>query len=617
MTGPRRASLTIRRALLIFAGVTLAVAILAVPVIVGNRFTDEPIDLLLWAVAVAFVAVAVARVLAAILPSLPRRVVLELDLTAGVVETSPPGPLPTLPGQKGPTVRELVEGLDKAAGDRRVVALFATIGGGVEGLARIEEVRDAVIRFRDSGKRAVAFSETFGEGDPGLGSYYLATGFDEIVLQPSGDVNAAGVYMQVPFFRGVLEKLGVEPQMSQRYEYKSAMNTFTERKMTEPHRESLGRVVESQYETIVAGVATARRMQADEARAAIESGPLLGDGAVRAGLVDRLAYRDEVVDAVKEQAGKGADLVAFPKWWKRAKRRNRGTTVAVVYGVGGVVRGKSRFAFPTGQAMGSDTVAGALRAAREDKKVKAVLFRVDSPGGSYVASDTIWRETVKLKEAGKPVVISMGNLAGSGGYFVAMSADRIVAHRGTITGSIGVLGGKQITAELMDKIGLSADSIEIGPRADMWTSTKPYSDETWQRLNDSLDRIYEDFTAKVAAGRNMTREAVHEVAKGRIWSGADAVGLGLVDELGGYRQALAAIRELAGLDADAKLKLKEYPKSKGPLGALLDGGGKGSSVFTPLLAALSGLTAGSFVDRALARTDVLSLPEGVDGSWWR
>jgi protease-4 len=213
--------------------------------------------------------------------------------------------------------------------------------------------------------------------------------------------------------------------------------------------------------------------------------------------------------------------------------------------------------------MGSDTVAGAIRAAVDDKDVKAILFRVDSPGGSYVASDTIWREVVRARQAGKPVIVSMGNLAGSGGYFVAMAADKIVAEPGTITASIGVLGGKMLTSGLWDKVGLSWDEVHQGENATMFTGTQDYTPAEWARFEAWLDRVYVDFTSKVADGRKLSKDKVLEIAKGRIWSGQDAKNLGLVDELGGYDTALRLAKRAAGVREDEEVRIVEYPRPKG------------------------------------------------------
>jgi protease-4 len=246
--------------------------------------------------------------------------------------------------------------------------------------------------------------------------------------------------------------------------------------------------------------------------------------------------------------------------------------VALIYGVGGVSRGQDKYnPLQESFTMGSDSVSAAFRDAMEDKDVKAILFRVDSPGGSYVASDTIWRETIRAKKAGKPVIVSMGNVAGSGGYFVSMAADKIVAQPATITASIGVLGGKVLTTGFWDKMGLGWDEVHTSANSTIWSTTKDYSPAEWARFQASLDRIYVDFTSKVAEGRKLPREKVLEIAKGRVWTGEDAKALGLIDELGGMTTALKLAKKAAGIPDTEDVKLKVFPQSKSPLDQIFAG----------------------------------------------
>ncbi|MGH9670893.1 MAG: signal peptide peptidase SppA, partial [Terriglobales bacterium] len=444
-----------------------------------------------------------------------------------------------------------------------------------QGMAQVQEVRDAVARFRAKKKFAIAYSETFGEFQNGGRAYYLATAFDEIWLQPSGDVNLTGIMLEPMFRRGTFDKLGLRFRGGQRYEYKNAFNTYVEKKFTPAHREAMESIVKSWYSQMVRGIGAARKISEEETRAAIDRGPFLGQEAVDAKLVDRLAYRDEVMDEAKKRAGEGAERMALGKYLERAGRpHDEGQTIALIYGAGAVVRGKNGFSPLTGEmTMGSDSVAAAFRSAIDDKDVKAILFRVDSPGGSYVASDTIWREVERARKAGKPVIVSMGDLAGSGGYFVAMSADKIVAQPGTITGSIGVLGGKMLTSGFWDKIGISWDEVHAGANATMWTGTHDYSPAEWQRFEGFLDRIYSDFTTKVAAGRKLTKEEVLKIAKGRIYTGEDAKAIGLVDELGGFDTALRLAKQAAKIPDSEEVKLRTYPRPR-TLGEVLLAFGK-------------------------------------------
>jgi protease IV len=463
-------------------------------------------------------------------------------------------------------LRDVVEALHAAAHDDKVVGLVARVSPEGTGLAGIEELRDAVAAFRKAGKPAVAWTDTFGEVTPANGAYYLATAFSEIYIQPSGDVGLTGLQLTSMFLRGTLDKIGVQPQFAQRYEYKNAPNSFTDTAYTPAHRESLDALAGSIFDHMVGEMARARKLAPHRLRETIDRGPLLGKEALEAHLVDGLLYRDEVYARVARLGGKGrTQLLYLRRYWDRIEHPwSRGDkTIALVYGVGDVMRGKSDADPLLGTVtMGSDTVAAALRAAAEAPDVAAIVLRVDSPGGSYVASDTIWREVVRARKRGKPVIASFGDVAASGGYFVAMAADKIVAHPATITGSIGVYGGKMITRDLWGKLGITFDSVQRGEHADMWSGVDAMDDDEWAKFNGWLDRVYEDFTRKAAEGRHLDLAKLQELAKGRVWSGVDAKHRGLVDELGGYETALRLAKQAAHLAPDADVEVREYPRPR-------------------------------------------------------
>ncbi len=494
----------------------------------------------------------------------PSKTILEANFEEAFPEDVPDTPTAHLMLDQRQTLRDVVDAIDRGASDDRVVGMIARVGASSLGMAQTQEIRDAVQRFRAHKKFAVAYSETFGEFGPGNGAYYLATAFDHIYLQPSGDVGLTGIILESPFVKGTLSKLGMTFHGDHRYEYKNALNTLTETKYTAAHKEAMTAIMNSWFNQIKDGICQARQIPSDKFQALVDAGPYLGKEALAAKLVDAIAYRDQVYGDVKSKAGDGAELLYLDKYLNRAGRpHERGKTVALVFGVGDVTRGKSDYDPVQGsESMGSDTVAGAIRTAAEDKDVKAILFRVDSPGGSYVASDAIWREVVRARQAGKPVIVSMGNLAGSGGYFVAMAADKIVAEPGTITASIGVLGGKMLTSGLWDKVGLSWDEVHQGENATMFTGTHDYTPAEWGRFQAWLDRVYVDFTSKVADGRKLPQEKVLEIAKGRIWSGQDAKNLGLVDELGGYDTALNLAKKAVGVPEGDDVKIVVYPRTK-------------------------------------------------------
>ena len=529
----------------------------------------------LWLIGMVIVLVAVIGKKGRV----PSKTILEANFEQTFLEDAPDTPTARLMLNQKQTLRDVVDAIDRGASDDRVVGMIAKIGAAPMGMAQTQEIRDAVQRFRAHNKFAVAYSETFGEFGPGNGSYYLATAFDHIYLQPSGDVGLTGIIMESPFVKGTLSKLGMTFHGDHRYEYKNAFNSLTETKYTAPHKEAMTAIMNSWFNQMKDGICQARQITPDKFQAIVDAGPYLGKEAVAAKLVDAVAYRDEVYGDVKNKAGDGAELLYLDKYLSRAGRpHDHGKTIALVFGVGGVTRGLSDYDPVQGsQTMGSDTVAGAIRAAADDKDVKAILFRVDSPGGSYVASDTIWREVVRARQAGKPVIVSMGNLAGSGGYFVAMAADKIVAEPGTITASIGVLGGKMLTSGLWDKVGLSWDEVHDGENATMFTGTHDYTPAEWGRFQAWLDRVYVDFTSKVADGRRLPKEKVLEIAKGRIWSGQDAKNLGLVDELGGYDTALKLAKQAAKVPEADDVRIVVFPRAKTLLESMLDRRGPDNS----------------------------------------
>jgi protease IV len=502
----------------------------------------------------------------------PSRAVLEVNLETGVIEDIPDDPIAKAMLSGQPSMRDIVDAIERASTDDRVKGLFARFGGTSMGLAKAQEIREAVRNFRAHKKFAVAWSETFGEFGPGGTSYYLASAFDQVWMQPSGDIGLTGVILESEFLRGTLDKLNVVPRMDHRYEYKAAMNQFTEKKFTPAHREEMEAVMRSWSSQLVRGIGEGRKLTPEQVRAVIDRGPLLGKEAVDAKLVDGLAYREEIYGKVKQMAGPGSELIYLNKYLERAGRPHKsGKTIALIYGVGAVGRGKSGFDPLFGSAsMGSDTVTAAFRDAVKDPKVKAILFRVDSPGGSYVASDAIWEETVRARKAGKPVIVSMGDLAGSGGYFVAMAADKIVAQPATITGSIGVLGGKMLTTGFWKMLGVTFDQVHEGANATYWTGTEDYTPAEWARFEAWLDRVYADFTSKVAEGRKLPKERVLEIAKGRIWSGEDGKALGLVDELGGFPEALALAKKAAKIPAGEEVSLQLFPRKKSAWQTLMD-----------------------------------------------
>ena len=493
--------------------------------------------------------------------------ILELDLTEGIGEGPPADPVSAVLSMRRARVADLLDGLRRARSDQRVRALVAKVGGRPIGLATVQEIRRAVEEFRDAGKLTVAWAETFGEFSAGNVPYYLATAFDTVYLQPSGDLGLTGIAMERLFLRGALDHLGVDVQVAKRHEYKSAAEQLTERSFSGPAREATQRLAESVIGQLAEAISERRRIEPAEVRTLIDRGPFLAEQARQAGLVDELGYRDEVYARVRKQAGPDAVLMQLGRYQRsralaeRARRlpNPKQRHVALIYATGPIRRGRSGRGLLSGGAMGSDTISAALRAAADDDSSRAIVLRVNSPGGSYVASDTIWREVVRARNAGKPVVVSMGDVAASGGYYISMGADAIVAQPGTVTGSIGVLSGKPVLGELLGRAGVTTDSVTEGAHSGMFATTRPFSEEEWALVNDWLDHIYADFTGKVASGRRMSAERVHDLARGRVWTGADALAHGLVDEIGGLDRAAAIARRRAALPVAAPLRV--YPRA--------------------------------------------------------
>lgn len=493
-----------------------------------------------------------------------QKTILELDLQKPLVEYVPNEGLDRIFAKRTLTVRDIVDALDRAGDDDRVVGLVARVPGGVGGMAQAQEIRDAVTRFRAKKKFAVAFSETFGEFGPGNSGYYLATGFDQIYLQPTGAVGLTGIMLEAPFLKNTFAKLGMTFKGDHRAEYKDALETFTQTKWSAPGKEETQSIVDSWFREMVQGISQGRNLPADQVTKLFNGGPYLANEALKDKLVDALEYRDQVYDRMKQKAGGDAHFLYLDKYIDRVDRpHSSGTQVALIYGVGGVARGKGGFdPLSGGQDFGSDTVAGAIRAAVDDPNIKAIIFRVDSPGGSAVASDTIWRETVRAKQKGKPVIVTMGNLAGSGGYYVACAADKIVAEPGTITASIGVLSGKFLTNGFWDKLGVTWDDVHVGDNSTMFTGTHDYTPAQWARLEAGLDQVYQDFTQRVADGRHMPLDKVLQIAKGRIYSGEDAQKLGLVDELGGFPEAVKLTKAALHLGDNQDIDIRVFPRPK-------------------------------------------------------
>lgn len=464
-------------------------------------------------------------------------------------------------GTPRPTLFGLFKMLKQAAKDDRLDGVILRLEPFGMGFAKMEELRGLLAEVRANGKWVWCYTDTFGEFGPSNGAYYLASAADRIVLNPAGELNLIGLNAEVIFLRGTLDKLHVYPDFDHIEEYKTAMNTFTETAMTAPHREMMEALVNGLFDQMVADIAKARKLDPAALKTLIDGGPMGAKRALEVKLVDELAHPEEFEEAVKKKTGGELNLVAAGDYAVNAYES--GPKIAVIYGMGPIFVGSSSSSpFDDSSNMGSTTYSKAFKAVRTDKSIKAVVFRVDSPGGSAIASELI-RHQLVLTRKEKPVVVSMGDVAGSGGYWVSMSADRILAQPGTITGSIGVVVGKFNTRAFWnDFLGITYDTVKAGANADLYSSLQNFTPEQKAAVRRFMEEIYDDFVRNVAEGRNLPVEEVRRIGKGRVYTGSEGLQLKLVDRLGGLDAAIEEAVKLAKLPADGKVTLVPYPRKK-------------------------------------------------------
>jgi protease-4 len=491
-------------------------------------------------------------------PSVPREATLTLRLGGELAEVESTNVLGYLTAEE-PTVRGVVENLLKAKVDDRIQGVFIKVTGFTSPYwGKIQEVRDAILDFRASGKPVHAYLEYATDQD-----YYLATAADKIVLMPSSPLNLTGVATYELFLRGTLDKVGAYPDLHHVGAYKTAVNTFTEKSLTDTHREMNESLNRDLYEQIVNGIAEGRKKQPSDVKALIDKGPLLPEAAFEAQLVDDVLYEDEARDQLREETDTDEDSNVEEEDYARVSGSiglGRGPRIALIYAVGAIVGGASGFDPLNGAAVGSDTLIDYIERAQRDESIRAIVLRIDSPGGSATASDAIWRELVRAKGDGAvPLVASMSDLAASGGYYIAMAADAIVAQPSTLTGSIGIYGGKFVTGGVYAKLGANIESSSIGRHAEMNSPARPYNAEEAKKLQEQLQAFYDQFVEKAADARGMAPSELDRLAQGRVWTGHQAKANGLVDELGGLMKAIAIAKERAGIASDRDIDLVVYP----------------------------------------------------------
>lgn len=471
-----------------------------------------------------------------------------------------------------PTVRATVEALRKAKVDRRVAGVVL-VPAGANGLwGKLQELREAVVDFKTSKKPIVAYLEYGGEQE-----YYLASACDKVFLMPASPLDLSGLATYELFLRGALDKIGAYPDMLHIGDYKTAANTFTERTYTPAHREMAESLTTDLYEQLVRGIAEGRRKSAAEVRAIVDRGPLLPEDAVRLGLVDDVAYEDQIDDKVSfgGQRMKRLDNDQYRHVPAASLGIDRGPKIAVIYAEGTIASGRSTSDLGS-PVVGSETIIEYIRKARADETIKAIVLRVDSPGGSAIASDVIWRELM-ISRPSKPIISSMSDLAASGGYYIAMPAHAIVAQPGTLTGSIGVVMGKFALGGTFEKLGLNMEATSRGQYAQIYSPDRPFTPEERAKVEEQMQATYDLFVEKAAQARRTTPEKIDAIAQGRVWTGSQAKRLGLVDELGGLQRAVALAKQHAKIDPATEVQLVVYPPKRSFYELVAEPFGEGAS----------------------------------------
>jgi len=457
------------------------------------------------------------------------------------------------------TLRIVIEAIARAKGDPRIRSVVLHFRGADFGWAKAEEIRAAIAGFKTSGKKVVAYFE----GGSNL-DYFVATAADAVYLHPQGVLDVRGLAAEVTFWKGTLDKLGIVAEFEQIGRYKNAPDTLTRDGMSAPHREAVEAIVDDFHGLLIDSIATARKMEPEAVAALLSEGPFTAAKAKEAGLVDELLYEDEVEAKVTGEDEEFTPVTLANYHLARQDSFHFGSRprVALIYGEGAIVSGESDDDPFFGRVMGADTIGEAFQDAREDDAVKAVVFRINSPGGSDIASDVIWREAALTLEE-KPVIVSMSDVAASGGYWIATASEAIVAERTTLTGSIGIYGGKFSLEGLYRKIGARVETVERGESGDFWTSSRRFTEAERARLREILAAGYARFLEKVAESRDKDVDEVDALGEGRVWTGARALENGLVDELGGLERAVALAKEKADIPAERAIDLEVYPTKKG------------------------------------------------------
>ncbi|MBU1540492.1 MAG: signal peptide peptidase SppA [Alphaproteobacteria bacterium] len=526
----------------------------------------------LFLVVVPFIFITIAISSASSREPTPRNTVLELDLRAGVTDQAPNNPFAVF-GGSGLSTLQIVDTLAQAEDDNRVKVLLLRLPEAGITPAAADEIRQAIRRFRASGKVVIAHSQGFMPVGTTVSSYMIGASASELWMQNTASFQLAGFSADGIFLGRAFDKYGVNAQFEQRYEYKNAVNEYNESDFTPAHREAMTAWMTSIYTSALANAAQDRRLAPAALRATIEAGPYSSAQALQRRLIDKIGQVEEAEAEARRRAGRNAEIMEFSDYASaQGPRTGSGrNAIAIVGGEGGIMTGTGGGGDPFGggSSIMSDDLAEALYDAIEDDSVKAIVFRVSSPGGSPEASEQILAAVRAAKAAGKPVVVSMGDYAASGGYWISSEANWIVAQPSTLTGSIGVYGGKFVLAEALGRFGVDMRNLSVGgDYADAFSPSQDFTPAQRAAFAAQIDRTYEEFIARVAAGRRLPPARVREIARGRVWTGAQAMQIGLVDQLGGLEEAIAKARELARIPAGDSVRFQRYPESQSPFEAL-------------------------------------------------
>ncbi len=515
----------------------------------GVRFV---VGFLLIATMLSVVAVLLLYVLVGREPDVPDRATLVLRPSGDLPEVLPQ----VILGNDELTVRDYVELIRKAKGDSRIKGILLRPGGISSPFwAKLQEIRSALEEFKTSGKYVYAWLEYAGDRE-----YYLASVADRVYLLPSASLDLTGVATYEVFLRGTFDWIGTYPDFLHVGDYKTAVNTYLEKSYTPAHREMSQSLNRSQYDHLVQTIANSRKKPEEEVRALVDQGPFQPEDALRVGLIDDVAYEDELDDLSDDLDNtRYIDAEDYTQVSWEATGVVRRAKVAVINAAGVINSGTSGFDPVNGAVIGADSLVKYIREARADRSIRAIVLRVDSPGGSSTASDVIWRELSITRENQRPVIVSMSDLAASGGYYIALGGDAIVAQPGTLTGSIGVYTGKFVTTGTLDKLGANMESTSIGKHAEIYSPDRRFTPDERSKVQASMQLVYDQFIERTAAARHMPPEKVDEVAQGRVWSGAQAKQLGLVDELGGLYKAIDLAKQRARIPAEEEVQLVVYP----------------------------------------------------------